>query len=217
MRILLTLPLALLATRASAAPDAPSPIMTTPDARDVLSYAIPKVARVTHVDLDLTADFAAHVMRGTATLDVVARPDAREIVLDDSKLVIAGITDGAGKPLKWSVGAYDDYKGAPLTVQIGTARRIVISYTSDPEARALGWLSPALTAGKGKPYLFSQGESINNRSWIPTQDSPGIRQSWVGEDHSAVGSRGRHERGAADPCRGGTLTGLAQLPLSHGP
>ena len=30
-----------------------------------------------------------------------------------------------------------------------------------------------------KPYLFSQGQAINNRSWIPTQDSPGIRQSWT--------------------------------------
>ena len=26
--------------------------------------------------------------------------------------------------------------------------------------------------------MFSQGESILNRSWIPTQDSPGIRQTW---------------------------------------
>ncbi|HWU73511.1 MAG TPA: M1 family metallopeptidase [Sphingomonas sp.] len=166
------------APTAIAAPDAPSPILTSPDAKDVLSYARPEIARVTHVDLDLTTDFKAHVMRGTATLDILARPDAREIVLDDKDLVISGITDARGRPLKWSVGKSDDYKGAPLTVQIGAARRIVITYRSDPKARALGWLAPALTAGKAKPYLYSQGESINNRSWIPTQDSPGIRQSW---------------------------------------
>jgi aminopeptidase N len=163
---------------ADAAPDAPSPILTTPEAKDVLSYAEPQVARVTHVDLDLTADFKAHVMRGTASLDILARPDARRIVLDDKGLVISKITDARGRPLKWSVGAADAYKGAPLTVEIGTARRIVITYRSAPDARALGWLAPALTAGKAKPYLYSQGESINNRSWIPTQDSPGIRQSW---------------------------------------
>lgn len=169
---------ALLAAPALAAPDAPSPILTTPDARDVLTYARPEIARVTHVDLDLVADFASRTMRGTATLDILARPDAREIVLDDKGLVIARITDGAGKPLKWAVGAEDPYKGAPLTVAIGKARRIVITYSSRPDARALGWLPPELTAGKRKPYLFSQGQAINNRSWIPTQDSPGIRQSW---------------------------------------
>ncbi|MBM7406192.1 MULTISPECIES: M1 family metallopeptidase [Sphingomonas] len=169
---------ALLAAPAMAAPDAPSPTLTTPDARDVLTYARPEIARVTHVDLDLVADFASRTMRGTATLDILARPDAREIVLDDKGLVISRITDGAGKPLKWTVGAEDPYKGAPLTVAIGKARRIVITYSSRPDARALGWLPPELTAGKRKPYLFSQGQAINNRSWIPTQDSPGIRQSW---------------------------------------
>jgi aminopeptidase N len=169
---------ALLAAPALAAPDKPSPILTTPDARDVLTYARPEIARVTHVDLNLTADFASKTMRGTATLDILARPDAREVVLDDKGLVITRIADAAGKPLKWTVGAEDPYKGAPLTVAIGKARRIVITYSSQADARALGWLAPELTAGKRKPYLFSQGQAINNRSWIPTQDSPGIRQSW---------------------------------------
>lgn len=163
---------------AHAAPDPPSPLLTTPEAKDELTYAVPQTARVTHVDLDLTADFAAHVMRGTATLDILAAPGAHAIVLDDNKLVISSITDAAGRPLQWSVGPYAAYKGAPLTVEIGAARRIVIAYRSDRNASALGWLPPALTAGKARSYLFSQGEAINNRSWIPTQDSPGIRQSW---------------------------------------
>jgi aminopeptidase N len=160
------------------AADPPSPILTTPEAHDVLSYADPKVARVTHVDLDLVANFKTHVMSGTATLDILAARNAKQIILDDKKLTIASITDDAGHALTWSVGPADDYKSAPLTVDIGDARRIVIRYASSPDASALQWLPPALTAGKVKPYLFSQGESINNRSWIPTQDSPGIRQSW---------------------------------------
>jgi len=164
---------------APALADPPSPILTTPEAHDALSYAEPQVARVVHVDLDLTADFAAHTMAGTAALDILAAPGATRIVLDDNRLVIASITDPAGHPLRWSVGANDAYKGAPLTVEIGAARRIVIRYRSSPDAGALQWLTPALTAGKKKPYLFSQGESIENRSWIPTQDSPGIRQSWT--------------------------------------
>ncbi len=53
-----------------------------------------------------------------------------------------------------------------------------MKYHTDPGAGALQWLTPAQTAGGKHPYLFSQGESILNRSWIPTQDSPGIRQTW---------------------------------------
>jgi leukotriene-A4 hydrolase len=156
----------------------PAPILTTPEARDVWTHARPEIARVTHVALDLRADFAAKVMRGKATLEVLAAPGAPEIVLDVDGLDIASVVDGQGKPLPWRVGTDAPELGAPLTIQLGKSRRIVIAYASKPEASALQWLAPALTAGKAKPYLFSQGQPINNRSWIPTQDSPGIRQTW---------------------------------------
>src|SRR6185369_8704912 len=58
---------------------------------------------------------------------------------------------------------------------------------SAPDAGALLWLTPQQTAGKKLPFLFSQGESIENRSWIPTQDSPGIRQSWEATIHVPAG------------------------------
>lgn len=160
------------------AADLPSPILLTPGARDLLTYAQPERARVTHVDLDLTVDFSARVVRGTAALDILARPSVTELILDDDQLVIEAIRDGVGRQLLWQLGLADGRKGAPLRIEMGSARRVLITYKSSPSARALGWLAPALTAGKQKPYLFSQGEPINNRSWIPTQDSPGIRQSW---------------------------------------
>ena len=54
----------------------------------------------------------------------------------------------------------------------------MIQYSAAPGAEALQWLTPEQTAGKTQPFLFSQGEAILNRTWIPTQDSPGIRQTW---------------------------------------
>ena len=156
-----------------------APILTTPDAVDVSSYAKPFEARVTHVALDLAVDFTAKRIGGTATLDIDRKPDAREIVLDDRGLEIASITDGNGRSLEWKVGAGDERLGAPLAVTLRPdTRRLVIKYRSAPDAGALQWLTPEQTAGKKRPYLFSQGQSIENRSWIPTQDSPGIRQSW---------------------------------------
>ncbi|MGZ8310765.1 MAG: M1 family metallopeptidase [Allosphingosinicella sp.] len=155
-----------------------APLLAGQDARDSSSYARPEVARVTHVALDLDADFAAQRMAGTATLDIEAAPGAREIILDSKGLEIQRITDAQGRELRWTLGAADERRGQPLTVEIGEARRIAIRYRSAPDAAALQWLAPAQTAGKRHPYLFSQGQAILNRTWIPTQDSPGIRQTW---------------------------------------
>ena len=155
-----------------------APILTGADAVDVHSYAKPLEARVTHVALDLAVDFAAKRVGGTATLDLQAKPGARSITLDDKGLEIAAITTPDGKALPYSVGAVDPILGAPLTIEIGDAKKIVIRYTSAPDAGALQWLTPEQTAGKKSPYLLSQGQAIENRSWIPTQDSPGVRQTW---------------------------------------
>jgi leukotriene-A4 hydrolase len=155
-----------------------APILDTPEAKDSYSYARPTEARVTHVALDLKADFAAKRIGGTAMLDVEAKPDAKEIVLDSKGLEVSAIAGAEGKPLPWAIGKNDPERGAPLIVQLNGARKIRISYMSAPNAEALQWLTPQQTAGKKQPFLFSQGEAILNRSWIPTQDSPGIRQTW---------------------------------------
>ena len=167
---------------ASEAP-AVAPILATADAVDIHSHAKPLEARVTHVALDLDVDFDARRVSGTATLDIDRKPDAKEIILDDKGLEIQSITDG-DRPLRYRVGASDEQLGAPLAVALNPdTRQLVIRYKSSPIAEALQWLSPQQTAGKQHPYLFSQGEAIYNRTWIPTQDSPGIRQSWEARIH----------------------------------
>ncbi len=155
-----------------------SRVLTGPDAKDAHSFAQPQLARVTHVALDLTADFTAKRLGGTATLDVQAAAGANEIVLDNKGLAIARVTDERGRDLPYTEGDADPALGSPLTVTLGGARRIVISYQSAPQAEALQWLTPAQTAGRKQPFLFSQGQPILNRTWIPTQDSPGVRQTW---------------------------------------
>jgi leukotriene-A4 hydrolase len=165
-----------------------APILATPDAVDTHSFARPLEARVAHVALDLNVDFDTRRIGGTATLDVDRRPDAKEIILDNNGLEIVTVTDAAKRPLPWKVGATDPNLGAPLAVALRSdTRRIVITYKSASDAGALLWLTPQQTAGKKAPFLFSQGESIENRTWIPTQDSPGIRQTWEAVLHVPAG------------------------------
>ena len=64
----------------------PAPVLTTPDAKDVWTYAQPEIARVTHVGLDLDVDFDSRTLSGHATLDIQAQPDAGEIILDSDNL-----------------------------------------------------------------------------------------------------------------------------------
>ena len=155
-----------------------SPILTSEEAKDTSTYAQPEVARVTHVALDLALDFEAKDVFGTATLDVMAEDDADTVVLDSDGLRISAITDADGNALDYTVGEHDEKLGEPITVQMGDARQIKVTYRAAPEAAALQWLDPEQTAGGEHPFLFSQGQAILNRTWMPTQDSPGIRQTW---------------------------------------
>ncbi|MEP2102059.1 MAG: M1 family metallopeptidase [Parasphingorhabdus sp.] len=155
-----------------------SPILTTEDAKDPYSYAQPEVARVTHVALDLELNFENRDVSGTATLDVLAADSADKVILDTMGLEILSVTDNAGSDLPFEVGETKEGIGAPLTITLGDKRQVIIAYKSGPKAKALQWLVPEQTAGGKHPYLLSQGQPTLNRTWIPTQDSPGIRQTW---------------------------------------
>jgi aminopeptidase N len=189
MKTALTLILAALAAGATgcsrehsssntAAATAVAPVLTSPDAKDIHSYADPAVARVTHVDLDLTAHFDTRTMQGTATLDVLSTAQDPKLTLDTRGLTIEAVRDAKGHALPFQLAPADPLFGAALQITLGGARRVQVQYATSADAPALQWLSPEQTAGKKQPYLFSQGESILTRSWVPTQDSPGIRQTW---------------------------------------
>jgi aminopeptidase N len=64
-------------------------------------------------------------------------------------------------------------------VELPASGPITVVYRTAPDAAALQWLAPSQTAGKAHPYLYSQGQAILTRTWIPTQDSPGIRQTYA--------------------------------------
>ena len=51
-------------------------------------------------------------------------------------------------------------------------------YRTAPECSAAQWLEPEQTAGKRRPYLFTQCQAIHARALLPCQDAPGAKFSW---------------------------------------
>ncbi len=144
--------------------------------KDRHSHAEPDRVRMQHLALDLTLDFAAKVVRGTATVRFV-RPDPQApLVLDTFGLAIEAVTGADGKPRAFVVGKEDPALGAPLTVTlVGSDAEVTVRYATTARAEALQWLAAEQTRDRKQPFLFTQGQSILTRSYIPLQDSPGVR------------------------------------------
>lgn len=145
---------------------------------DVHSFATEE-ALVTHVSLNLEADFEEHVLKGTALLSINKSADAKHLVLDTLDLEIEKVLDQEGHELSFSLENPHEIFGQALKIELlPKTNKVMVHYQTSPTAQGLQWLSPAQTAGKKHPYLFSQGEAILTRTWIPLQDSPSVRVSY---------------------------------------
>lgn len=142
---------------------------------DVHTYAQPQEAVVTHLSWDADVNFDTKKITATATWDIKTSEDAKQIIFDIFDINVSKVTvDGA--EANFTVGDFDKNMGSPLTVDITpAAKQVAITYETGDNARALQWLDAEQTAGKKKPFLFTQSQAILARSWVPTQDSPGIR------------------------------------------
>ncbi len=175
-----------------------SPVITM----DPHSHARPQEARITHLDLDLAVDMAARRIEGTATYAIEA-PEADSIVFDTDGLEIQGVRLADGAEAPFTLGE-PTFLGSALTVHMPKGTKgLSIRYTAGANARALQWLDPQQTADKKKPFLFTQGQAILTRSWIPIQDSPGIRITYnatvrVPNDLMAVMSATNPQQRTAD-------------------
>ncbi|MCY3001979.1 MAG: M1 family metallopeptidase [Planctomycetota bacterium] len=174
--LLLSLLAALLASACTSMSNATAP---SPAARDLHSHAEPERVRVKHVALDLTLDFAARRAEGTARLELDRRDAAAPLVLDAVALDITSVTGSSGGARRFTLGPADPALGSRFEIELAPRdTAVTIHYRTTEGAQAMQWLEPTQTAGGKQPFLFTQGQSILTRSWIPLQDSPGVRVTY---------------------------------------
>src|SRR5947209_580646 len=154
------------------------------DHMDVHSYSRPDQVRLRHLDLDLTVHFDRRILQGAAVLhfDRIAPGD---LILDTRGLEIHGVENAAG----FELGEAHPFLGAPLTIRLSGPGPVRVLYSTSPGASGLQWLEPAQTAGKVHPFLYTQSQAIHARSWVPVQDSPGVRVTYTARVATPPGLR----------------------------
>jgi len=155
-----------------AAPDETKKEMTIDDPH---SYAIPEESRVTHLDWKAEVDFEKENISAIATLHLKNSSDAKKLVLDTKGLSVKKVTAN-DEELPFTLKEENDILGQALEIEITPeTSEVSITYTTTEGAEALQWLDPVQTADGTGPFLFTQSQAILARSWVPVQDSPGIR------------------------------------------
>ena len=144
------------------------------------SLGNPHQIRVTHVKLNLVVDFDNEQLHGTATLRVKRQlgcPAGAPLILDTKNLTIQSVWTRRKYSRKrlanFTLGQTDAILGTPLVVpMVEGSDEVIIAYQTTAGADALQWMP----AAENKPKsLFTQGEAILTRTWVPLQDSPSVR------------------------------------------
>lgn len=129
-----------------------------------------------HIHLNVEVDFDHKLIKGVATHTIENPCKKTSITFDSKHLEIIGVTLDDGLEASFELGDYDELLGTPLTVEITPETKTVsIEYSTTEETEALDWLSPVQTAGKKAPFMYTQGEAVLTRTWVPCQDTPGRR------------------------------------------
>jgi leukotriene-A4 hydrolase len=145
---------------------------------DAHSYANISKINTVHLSLELDVNFKNKSIYGVARHQM-HNTGVDTAIFDIKGLDIQKVTLGKkGSEINtdFVIGKEDSILGAPLSVKIlDTTKLINIYYKTTEFSDAIDWLDPNMTQGKKHPFLYTQGQAILTRTWIPTQDTPSNR------------------------------------------
>lgn len=149
---------------------------------DPHSASNPAEAKAEHLVWRAQVDFENRSIKAKASWFISKNAGAKHIVFDTYDLIVERVWLDENESTNWHLGDSIAFLGRSLRVELQEGTQWVhVIYKSNPQAKGLQWLEAEQTKGQKNPFLFSQGQAILTRSWLPCQDSPGLRFSFEAE------------------------------------
>lgn len=153
------------------------------DYTDHHSFSKPDEAVVKHLDWKAKVDFEKKIISATATYNIENLKGVDTIHLDSRNIIIKEVRrDDKEGVLGYILHNTNSFLGSRVSIPISKeTKTISIDYETMEGADALQFLDPVQTAGKKHPFLFTQSQAILARTWLPSQDGPGVRFTYEAE------------------------------------
>lgn len=134
-----------------------------------------------HIRLDARVDLKAKTLTSRATLDVAALRDVKTIQLDavgfEPRNLTIEMFDGKPAPCDFENDGSHITLALPETLQAGRKMTIQMDYTVTDPPSGLSFFAPSKEDPEAPYLVWSQGESITNRYWVPCFDHPDEMQT----------------------------------------
>uniref|UniRef100_G1PRK3 Aminopeptidase N-like N-terminal domain-containing protein n=1 Tax=Myotis lucifugus TaxID=59463 RepID=G1PRK3_MYOLU len=162
-------------------------------AEDVASASSFRDFEVLHLHLDLRAEFASRTLSGSAVLDLRCLVPAGAAELRDSHPSLEvtaaalrrgppgpGASPGPEEPVGFHTRPFARYGCAlclrlPQPLPAGERFQVLLTYRVGDAGPGVCWLAPEQTAGKEKPFVYTQGQAVLNRAFFPCFDTPAVK------------------------------------------
>ncbi|MEO6035806.1 MAG: M1 family metallopeptidase, partial [Verrucomicrobiota bacterium] len=141
------------------------------DAPDFRKYAPSREVDILHLKLDVTPDFKARTISGTAsfTFKPIAKP-IEEFRLDGVDLSVSSVTSPE-KIESYQVTEDKIIIRFAKPIEPGKETSVVLTYSAEPD-EGLYFRTPEMGYKADETHLWTQGEPIEARHWYPCYDSP---------------------------------------------
>lgn len=128
---------------------------------------------MTHIEWIVSVNFEIRILECSAFIEF---DKAGETTLDTRDIQITELSSPVnGSLIEYTTFSHHPVVGDGIRLIVPHSKIVQIVYKTSPNASGLQWLDAQQTADKRHPFMFSQGQCLHTRSFLPCQDTPGVR------------------------------------------